>query len=274
MNPEQNKSPEQLEREIAMTRGEMETTLSAIQNRLSPDRLMHQAVDYVREGAGGYASNLGATIKNNPVPFTLLGFSLAWLMLSSGRTPRHVEYDDEFTAEPSGPGTMERIGSGISGAKTRIGDSAHSVAEGMSGAKARISDSVHGFADKARSASEWARGKKTSARVTAGQWTQDARDGYHRARYGVETTYNDYPLILGAFGIALGAAIGASLPSTRREDQWMGQASDDLVSQTKRVVRDEFDKNRDKIESVAEKAAEAAKEEARNQDLTGANTGP
>lgn len=273
MNPEQNKSPEQLEREIADTRGEMESTLAAIQNRLSPDRLIHQAADYVREGAGGYASNLGASIKNNPVPFTLLGVSLAWLMLSSGRAPRHVEYD-EFSTEPSGPGTMERIGSGFSSAKSKVGDSAHTISEGISSAKTTMSESMHGVADRVRGASEWARNKGSSARITAGQWSQDARDRYYRARHGMETTFNEYPLILGAFGVALGAAIGASLPSTRREDEWMGRASDDFVDQAKRVVRDEFDKNRGKLESVADKAVQAAQEEAQNQNLTGASTGP
>ena len=256
MNREQ--SPEQLEREIALTRSEMDHTLSAIQNRLSPDALMHQAVDYVRYGAGDYVSNLGATIKQNPVPFTLLGISLAWLMVSGRGDPRerHSEFDDYDTA-PSRPGRMERMGSAASEAGTRI------------------SDTAHGVADKARSASDWARAKGTSARITAGQWRNGARDNYYRARAGFGTTFNDYPLILGAFGVVLGAAIGASLPATRREDEWMGNVSDDFVDQAKRTAREEFDKNRGKVESVAEKAAEAAQDEARKQGLTsGADTVP
>lgn len=249
MSPEQ--SPEQLEREIALTRTEMDQTLSAIQDRLSPDVLMHQAVDYVRKGAGGYVSNLGTTIKQNPVPFTLLGISLAWLMVSGRGGPRegHPEFD-EHRSIPSGPGKMERMGSAVSEAGTRI------------------SDTAHGVADKARGASDWARAKGTSARISAGHLASGAREGYYRARNGFETTVNDYPLILGAFGVALGAAIGASLPATRREDEWMGDASDRLVDEVKTTAREEFDKNRERLESVAERAAEAAKDEAHRQGLT------
>jgi hypothetical protein len=250
MNPDENRSPERLEREIAMTRAEIDDTLSAIQNRLSPDRLMHQAVDYVRGGAGGYFSNLGATVKQNPVPVTMLGISLAWLMISgrSGARERYVKFE-EFGGAPSSSGTLERMGSTVSEAGTRI------------------SDTMHDVTDKARGASDWARVKGASARATASEWTSEARDRYYRARYGLETTFNDYPLVLGAFGVALGAALGAGLPSTRREDEWMGATSDEFVSQTKKTVKQEFDKNREKLESVAEKAAEAAKDEARQQEL-------
>ncbi len=256
MKPEQ--SPEQLEREIALTRSEMDHTLSAIQNRLSPDALMHQAVDYVRNGAGEYVSNLGATIKQNPVPFTLLGISLAWLMVSGRNDPRerHPEFDDYGTAR-SRSGKMERMGSAASEAGTRISDTAHNVA------------------DKARSASDWARAKGTNARITAGQWRNGARDNDYRARAGFGATFNDYPLILGAFGVVLGAAIGASLPATRREDEWMGDARDDFVDQAKRTARAECDQNRENVKRVAEQAAEAAQDEARKQGLTsGPNTVP
>lgn len=261
MNHDQNKSPDQLEREIAVTRDDIDHTLTAIQNRLSPDTLMHQAVDYVRDGAGGYVNNLGTTIKQNPVPFTMLGLSLAWLMISGRSGPREYRYGEEFQSAPSGPGKMERMGSAISGAGSR-------VSETVSSASSRVSETVHGVADKARNASEWAHEKGSSARITAGHWTDEARDRYYRARYGFETTMNDYPLVVGAFGVALGAVLGAGLPGTRREDEWMGTARDDFVDQTKETVKHEFDKNRDKLESVAEKAAEAAKQEARRQDLT------
>ena len=264
MNPEENKSPEQLEREIAQTRAEMDHTLHAIQNRLSADALMHQAVDYVRQSAGGYASNLGATVKQNPVPFTMLGISLAWLMAAGKTGPRYQEYEFE---EPSGPSAMDRLGSAISSAGEKVGDAVQGVKDRAAGVSGKIGDTVHGAGERARDAGAWARDTGSSARVSIGQWTADARDRYYRARHGFESTFNEYPLILGALGIAVGAALGASLPSTRREDQWMGSMSDDFVDQTKRTVKQEYDKNVDKVQSVANRAMEAAKDEAAKQDL-------
>lgn len=266
MNRDNNKSPEQLEREIAVTRAEMDHTLQAIQNRLSPDTLVHQAVDYMREGAGGYASNLGSTVKQNPVPFTLLGISLAWLMMSGRSGQRHDEFA-EFR-EPSGPDAMDRVSSAMTNAGNKISDTVQSVKESAASVSGRVSDTIHGAGERARSAGEWAHAKGSGARISMGQWTHDARDRYYRARHGVETTFNDYPLVLGVLGVALGAAIGASLPSTRREDQLMGAMSDDFVNQTKNTVREEFDRNLDKLESAADKAVQAAKDEAAEQDLT------
>jgi len=266
MNRDDSKSPEQLEREIAVTRAEMDHTLQAIQNRLSPDTLMHQAVDYVREGAGGYASNLGSTVKQNPVPFTLLGISLAWLIMSGRSGTRHDEFA-EFR-EPPGPGAMDRVSSGMTSAGNKISDTVQSVKEGAASVSGRVSETMRGAGERARSAGEWAHAKGSGARISMGQWTHDARGSYYRARHGFETTFNDYPLVLGALGVALGAAIGASLPSTRREDQLMGAMSDDFVNQTKSTVREEFDRNLDELESAADKAVQVAKDEAAKQDLT------
>jgi hypothetical protein len=264
MNPEENKSPEQLEREIAQTRSEMDHTLHAIQNRLSADALMHQAVDYVRQSAGGYASNLGTTVKQNPVPFTMLGISLAWLMVAGKTGPRYQEY--EFK-DPSEPGTMDRVGSALTSAGEKIGDAVQGVKDRAASVSGQIGDTVHGAGERARSAGTWARDTGSIARVSVGQWTADARDRYYRARHGFESTFNEFPLILGALGVAVGAALGASLPATRREDQLMGTMSDDFVDETKRTVKEQYDKNVDKVQSVANRAMEAAKDEAAKQDL-------
>jgi hypothetical protein len=43
----------------------------------------------------------------------------------------------------------------------------------------------------------------------------------------------DQPLVLAGIGLAVGAAIGAMLPRTEAEDQFMGDASDELKEQTK-----------------------------------------
>jgi hypothetical protein len=266
MNPEENKTPEQLEREIAMTRVEMDHTLHAIQNRLSPDTLIHQAVDYVRHHAGGYASNLGTTVKQNPVPFTMLGISLGWLMMTGRTGPRYEEFRDY--SETSSPGAMERLGSAMRSTGEKVDDTVQSAKDTAASVGGKISETLHGAGERARSARAWARSTGSSARVSMGQWTSEARERYYRARHGFETTYNEYPLILGALGVAFGAALGASLPSTRREDEWMGTMSDDVVDRTKRVVKDEFDRNREKIESVADKAMQAVREEAQKQGLT------
>ena len=71
----------------AASRAEVEDTLEAIQDRLSPGQMFDQAVAYLR-GSGGkeFMRNFGATVRDNPVPVALLGTGLAWLSCP-GRDP-------------------------------------------------------------------------------------------------------------------------------------------------------------------------------------------
>jgi hypothetical protein len=90
-----SKSPEEVQREVRQSRAEVEETLEAIQERLSPGQLFEQAVDYMRSSNGtDFLRNLGAAVRDNPVPVALVGTGLAWLMLSGSRSRRR-RYDDE-----------------------------------------------------------------------------------------------------------------------------------------------------------------------------------
>ena len=89
------KSPEEVEREVQQSRAEVEETLEAIQERLSPGQMFEQAVDYMRSSSGNdFLRNLGTTVRDNPVPVALVGTGLVWLMLASSRSTRR-QYDDE-----------------------------------------------------------------------------------------------------------------------------------------------------------------------------------
>lgn len=79
--------PEQILAEIDRTRGEMDRTLSAIEQRLTPGQLMDQGLDYLRNsGANEFVENLGGAAKQNPLPVALTAIGLTWLM-ALGRQP-------------------------------------------------------------------------------------------------------------------------------------------------------------------------------------------
>jgi Protein of unknown function (DUF3618) len=78
-----SKSAEEVQSEVRQSRAEVEDTLDAIQDRLSPSQVFDQVVAYLRGGGGNeFLRNFGATVRDNPVPVALLGTGLAWLMLS------------------------------------------------------------------------------------------------------------------------------------------------------------------------------------------------
>jgi ElaB/YqjD/DUF883 family membrane-anchored ribosome-binding protein len=82
----QSKSSAQLEREVEEQRDRVEARIGEIKDRLSPGQLLDEALAYTKDGGQQFAGNLGHTISANPLPATLLGVSLIWLMSGQGQT--------------------------------------------------------------------------------------------------------------------------------------------------------------------------------------------
>jgi hypothetical protein len=126
-------------------------------------------------------------------------------------------------------GARERTGA----ARERIGEMAHGAQERMGEASARLGEMAEGARYQVRS---------QSAQV---------RDTFNYLR-------DEQPLILGVLGFALGAAFGAGLPPTRREDELMGEMRDEAMHRAREVGAEQLDK----AQRVATAASEAATEQA------------
>lgn len=84
-----SRSAAEIERDVQQSRADIEHTLDAIQERLSPGQMVDQALGYFRGGRGvDFARNLGDSIAANPIPITLMGVGLAWMMISGQRSAR------------------------------------------------------------------------------------------------------------------------------------------------------------------------------------------
>ena len=179
-----DRSPDEILAEIERTRSELDSTLSAIEHRLTPGQLVDQGLDYLRHsGANEFVQNLGGSVKHNPMPVSLVGIGLAWLM-AAGRNS----------------GASQSWSSGES-ATGRISEAAGS-------AKEKLSQAASG-----------------------------ARQQYERVRGGYDSIVREQPLALGAIGIAIGAALAAALPRTRKEDALMGAASEQLTQKAQDVAK-------------------------------------
>jgi hypothetical protein len=84
------------------------------------------------------------------------------------------------------------------------------------------------------------------------------------ARANVVDAFQRQPLLLGAIGIAIGAGIAASAPSTHKESEWLGETSDRL----KRNARDFAQSQTWRAAKVASGVASAVAHEAQAQGLT------
>lgn len=321
MESYEERRPEEIERDIERTRSQMAGTLDDIQRQFSPGQMVDQALGYLNEKSGKIGHQVMDTIRENPVPVTLIGVGLAWLATSgwSGSTeyrgsrhsatgsrlsggqgygasgmrsrsmagtvgyggygatygaagstvPEHAMGERAFTerrirserrhngsagvagAAWTGPGgepdrrhgerRVRHMGQGMEHLGQRIGETMgearHAMGETMDTMKQKASETAGQVRQKAGEV-------LGQVRETASEWTEQAREKTHELTEGAreqaewigqklqdQTRYiiEEQPLALAALGIAIGAAIGATLPRTREEDRLMGPARDELL---------------------------------------------
>jgi len=93
------KSPDVLEQEIDQQRSRIDALIDDVEARLSPQRLVDQALAYGRDSGGlELAERLGQTLKANPVPVAMTAIGLAWLAIEQTRA--RSQPAEEF-AEPT-----------------------------------------------------------------------------------------------------------------------------------------------------------------------------
>lgn len=319
MTTEKTASPDQIEREIDQTRREISHTIDALTEKLSPGQLLDQALGYVKEGGGAFVGNLGRSVRDNPVPVTLLGVGLAWLMMSGRSHPESrngngyryaegggypamrenrgsVDYageridTDEFDPVSGGPvdtagsayrDSVYRSQSGVSGDRS---DNGAQDDEGLIGraetwageARDAAGRRLHEAGDSLRDAAADLRERVSHARhhVAAGvsgmrdrgaDYVHDAGRRLSRAGEATGTFMRDNPLVVVAAALAVGGAIAAMIPTSRRERELMGGPSDALRDSAAKAASE----LKEKVRHTAEAAVDAAATEAGRQGLTG-----
>jgi hypothetical protein len=246
------RNSEQIQSDIERTRAEMGETFESIRHKLSPGELFEQALDYFKSsGPSQFTSNLGDSVKHNPVPVMLIGLGIGWLMMSGSRDA------DTTPTEGTASDIGQRVSAVSSGAANRAGQMMQSARERAGAARERIGEMTHG-----------ARERSGETRERMGEAANHLR---HQVRsqsaWGKDTfSYlrDEQPLILGVLGFVLGAAMGAGLPATRREDELMGEMRDEYIHKAREMGEEQLDK----AKQVVAAAGRAAQEQLQNEGVT------
>jgi hypothetical protein len=251
----------EIEECISATRADLDRNLSAVEQRLSPDELIDQAVDYLRSGPTEFLSNFGQAVKTNPVPAALMTVSVAWLMFGGRRSSNNgsaayrggswaadENYDelDSLGGDTArsdrgdGSSTVHRVTETVRERAARLGDRASQLAGQASSAGSRVSQKFNEVGDKMTEASkhaqevfQTARERIAQARETLGQQPKRLQAGYHDLA-------DNHPFVLGALAFVAGAAVAASLRRTQIEDRIMGEYRDAALEEAERRARSEL----------------------------------
>lgn len=225
--------------DIEETRVEMGGTLNELGERLDPGHLVNQAKENVREAtigrveetAKGMSEMIMETIKRNPIPAAMAGAGLALLWMNRSNA--------------SGNGHQPGIRfAGGSGTTAMYGHRAYGKMDEDLGAKAAgvasdVRDNIAGAAEQ------------VGERI--GDVGQTVGQGVHEAGWRFERFLESSPLALGAIALGAGAAVGAVLPETPKEREFLGEASR-AVGET---VRDTVSHVTDEAEAKMDQTAQA-----------------
>ncbi len=254
---------EQLEREAEQTRSQIADTLDELKDSMTPAHMLHQLADRISDGApAAFARNLKDQAVSNPLPVALVSAGLAWLMLTprnsngsfarqSGESLQGTVDAGRRRAAEAADATRETAGSIAGSARQSAGD----AADAMSGAAGSMSDSVQ------RTVSSGYETMADAARQTADTISDQARNVRQRTLQSGDALVDfcrEQPMLVAGLGLAIGAMVGALLPSSEMEDRLVGEASDQAKDSAQSFARDKYED----AKNVGQRAFDAAKDEA------------
>ena len=241
---------EQLRGDIEDTRAEMSQTINEIQERLSPEHLLGQVKETVREATIGkvervmervgetisgvtepaleVAGRAGSAIKEagssvadsvwkNPIPVVLIGVGVGMLLMRNFRGER---YTSTRTKPSQGRAPNYAMGNEGGMRQTKGSGTLDNVRETASDLANRSTQALSDLGTKA---------KNTASTVGT--------------RF--EQVLHNNPLAVGAVAVAAGTAVGLMLPATRIESEYIGETGERLVDRVEDVARGALDKVQD-----------------------------
>ncbi len=227
--PDDYEDPEQLRAEIEDTRAEMSQTINEIQERLSPENVMDQVKEKVREATIGKVervmNKVGETISDVTEP-------AREVVMETGRSAADVVWRN--------PIPMALIGLGL----------------GMIAMRAFRRGNGY---DYERSSSRMRRQNFTSTETPYGWHETEQTGAVNRVKdtassigTRVEHMLHENPLAVGAVAVAAGTAVGLMLPSTKFENEYIGETSERLVDKAQEVARGAIDKVQDAAQQMTQ----------------------
>jgi hypothetical protein len=217
----------------------------------------------------GFVDDLNGAIRENPVAAGLIGMGVLWMIFGNSkvsalgsRLPEAARaVGGAIGAAAASGGTV--VGDAITGASSLMANASHKISDAVSSAAgsatSAVQESISGGGDKVAGLGE-------ATYETLGRGAKTAVQAVESFRTPLQQNLNraleKQPLLLGAIGLIIGAGIASAFPTTKVEQDVMGEAGTAV---------------KDKIQEATEFATERAKQvfddvknEAEAQGLTAA----
>lgn len=217
-----------------MVKGEIGEARAAVREATvgKVEHMVHRASNQFRETRTSLVDN----VRENPVPFALIGLGVGWLLMGRSRGQRFNRYERSFGYGGDGGRNLgPRIAHAADGAKRVAADFVHDAREKASDVVGGVGDSVsEAFgAAKDRVGHVYEEGRDAASRTI-----HDGRDRALAFERKAEHIVEDNPLAVGAIAFAVGAAVGLAIPASKAEDKLFGEAKQKLVQRATDAARE------------------------------------
>jgi len=266
-NENRSDETERIQAEIVETRSDMGETIDAIQDRLSFSNISEQisekvsdavetakdtaydatvgkAVNFMKQAGNGVMDTSAArTVKENPLPFALIGIGSALLIYNSytrsnSRRRQYSKYRTKENFTPQDRQDQEGSSGLLASATEKLSEKADGAYEKVTNVASSTLTRTSDLANKAYE--------------RAGELGTSAQETYDRH-------IEERPLAVVAAAAAVGAAIGFAIPSTSYEGELMGDARQNVLAKAQETATDFVDKAKEVVDDVTEKGRDASR---------------
>lgn len=284
--------PAAIEQDIRRTQDEMSKTVDRIGDQLTPKKIVNALLDKADE-SGVDTEYLIDGARRNPMALGLIAAGLIWLV---------SDKDSKFPSMPSRGGKSKRSSSDydydeldlggsdvhhrdyvthMSSLEMRDGEDDLSYQRRRDVHRAtflmcernpdeddhsfrhRLNEMTDKFREKRSAWSDSASQTGTAARQRSQQLASSARDSARQASDRAQDMYSSNPLVGGILAAAVGAALGTTIPVSRKEQETLGglgEKARDMASQQKDQLTSKAMEKKDQLLDKADQKLEQSQQ--------------
>lgn len=224
---------EHAQRRAERAREDLGETIDALKQKMSVNELVDELKNQFMSSGGVDAatrtmSTLSRQVQDNPLALAMIAAGFGWLMMGGRST------GDRSQASWNGGASVRSPSTAYGGAMPTDVLNTDAYSEGFSeggSSEGSLSSAMSSAQDTLDSAAQSARAAARSAMDAGRSAINNMSDLQYSLQRSSSESYERYPIVFGAAALALGAIVGAALPSTEFENEKLGETSDRLKDQ-------------------------------------------